>query len=322
MVSEVQNIPTDKIRPSKYALRPIDDKMVEELMQSIEAQGLLQPIMVRPLGDDSFELIFGNHRLEAYRRLRMKTIPCSVREMDDSKAFMTVEVENLQKNSFIDPIAEAKGFQMLREKGLTETDIGKAIGKTQQYASARLGLLRLEPEIQAQITRRLVSAEHGYELSKIEDGKRRIILAELSTKNREDCLNLKELREMAKLTIEELSKDTRVDTILQRDPTERMQRIEAKVINLEKRQRNLGIHDGDASVHLELLDNRLFLLTDNGIWKRDHCTHYNSDICNIWSWGDVLYNFNMKQEGNRWKLCVSKHPEKCATCISYKEKAL
>lgn len=74
---------------------------------------------------------------------------------------MAVEVENLQKNSFIDPIAEAKGFKMLNEQGLTETDIGKEIGKTQQYVSVRLGLLRLEPEIQVQITSQLVSVEHG-----------------------------------------------------------------------------------------------------------------------------------------------------------------
>jgi ParB family chromosome partitioning protein len=237
---KVQNIPVEKIRVSKYALRPIDDKIVEELMQSIQAQGLLQPIMVRILADNSFELIFGNHRLEAYKRLRMESIPCLVREMDDPQAFMTAEVENLQKNNFIDPLAEAKGFQMAREKGWTEKDISKSIGKTQQYVSARLGLLRLEPEIQAQITSSLVTAEHGYELSKIKDNKIRIILAELSTKNREDCLNLKELREMAKLTIEELSKDARVDAILLRDPTERIRRIEMKLGNLTKMYTDLS----------------------------------------------------------------------------------
>jgi len=208
-------------------------------MQSIKAQGLLQPIMVRPLSEDSWELIFGNHRLEACKRLGWKTIPCRVCEMDDSKAFMTAEVENLQKNNFIDPVQEAKGFKMLREKGLTESEIGKGIGKTQQYVSSRSGLLRLEPEIQALITSRLVSAEHGYELSKIEDPKKRTILAELSRKDREDSLNLNELREMAKLTIEELSKDARVDTILLQNPAERIRRIEARVIKLENEQAHL-----------------------------------------------------------------------------------
>jgi ParB family chromosome partitioning protein len=237
---EVREIPIDRIRPSKFSLRPIDEKILEELMQSIKAQGLLQPIMVRPLSEDSWELVFGNHRLEACKRLGWKTIPCRVCEMDDSKAFMTAEVENLQKNNFIDPVQEAKGFKMLREeKGLTESEIGKGIGKTQQYVSARSGLLRLEPEIQALITSRLVSSEHGYELSKIEDPKKRTILAELSRKDREDSLNLNQVREMAKLTIEELSKDARVDTILLQDPAERIRRIEARVMKLENDEAHL-----------------------------------------------------------------------------------
>jgi ParB family transcriptional regulator, chromosome partitioning protein len=237
---EVRDIPVDRIRPSKFSLRSIDDGVVEELKQSIKAQGLLQPIMVRPLSEESWEVVFGNHRLEACKRLGWKMIPCRVCEMDDAEAFMTAEVENLQKNNFIDPVQEARGFKMLREeKGLTESKIAKGIGKTQQYVSSRSGLLRLEPEIQALITSRLVSAEHGYELSKIEDPKKRTILAELSRKDREDSLNLNELREMAKLTIEELSKDAQVDGILQRDPTEQMRRIEARVMKLENEQAHL-----------------------------------------------------------------------------------
>ena len=245
---EIQDIPIDSIRPSKFSLRPIDEKVVEELTQSIQAQGLLQPIMVRPVGEDSWELVFGNHRLEACKRLGWKTMPCRVCEMDDAKAFMTVEVENLQKNSFIDPIQEAKGFEMLKREGHSESKIGKGIGKTQQYVSARLGLLRLEPEIQALITSRLVTAEHGYELSKVEDQKKRAILAELSRKDREDSLNLNELREMAKLTVEEFSKDPRVDAILLQDPDEHMRRIEARVMKLEnERAHQCEVDDSLAS---------------------------------------------------------------------------
>jgi ParB family chromosome partitioning protein len=297
---EIQDIPIDSIRPSKFSLRPTDEKVVEELMQSIQAQGLLQPIMVRPVGDNSWELVFGNHRLEACRRLGWKAIPCSVCEMDDAKAFMTVEVENLQKNSFIDPIQEAKGFEMLKREGHSESKIGKGIGKTQQYVSARSGLLRLEPEIQALITSRLVSAEHGYELSKVEDPKKRAILAELSRKDREDSLNLNQLREMAKLTIEELSKDARVDTILLQDPVEHIRRIEARVMKLENEQTHLAC---------------------NGTWKRDHCNHYDGDICKEWQCNQKVDDWELKQDGDKWRFLVSSHPEHCATCSIYKEKA-
>jgi ParB family transcriptional regulator, chromosome partitioning protein len=310
---EIQDIPIDSIRPSKFSLRPIDEKVMEELMQSIQAQGLLQPIMVRPLSEDSWGLIFGNHRLEACKRLVWKTIPCRVCDMDDAKSFMTAEVENLQKNNFIDPVQEARGFKMLREKkGLTESEIGKGIGKTQQYVSSRSGMLRLEPEIQGLITSRLVSAEHGYELSKIEDSKKRTILAELSRKDREDSLNLNEVREMAKLTIEELSKDARVDAILLRDPAERIRRMEARVMKLE--------NEAHLFVDINLLS---FVkgLANNGIWKRDHCDHYKGDICENWLWDHEVTAWKMKRDGSGWRLSVSSNPEYCATCPAYKEKA-
>ena len=310
-----KEIGIDSIRPSKFCLRPIDEKVMEELMQSIQAQGLLQPIMVRPLDDSSWELVFGNHRLEACRRLGWKAIPCSVCEMDDAKAFMTVEVENLQKNNFIDPVQEARGFKMLREeKGLTESEIGKGIGKTQQYVSSRSGLLRLEPEIQALITGRLVSAEHGYELSKIEHAKKRAILAELSRKDREDSLNLNQLREMAKLTIEELSKDARVDAILQRDPAERIRRIEARVMKLEIDEAHLFEADSG-------LEYRTSLLTANSTVKRDHCNYYKGDMCEHWLWDHKVAAWKMKRDGGMWRLRVSSHPEFCATCSAYIEKA-
>ena len=65
MVEEVQDIPIDRIRPSKLSLRPLDNATVSELCRSIEADGLLQPILVRQLSDGSYEVVFGNHRLEA-----------------------------------------------------------------------------------------------------------------------------------------------------------------------------------------------------------------------------------------------------------------
>jgi len=104
---EVHDIPIGSIHPGRFSLRPIDEKVVEELSQSIQAQGLLQPVVMRPIGEDSWELIFGNHRLQACRRLGWKSIPCRVCEMDDAKDFMTAEVENLQKNNFMNPVREA-----------------------------------------------------------------------------------------------------------------------------------------------------------------------------------------------------------------------
>ena len=111
MIVEVE---VDKVRPGEFSLRDLDDDMVEGLARSIEGVGLLQPVVVRPLGD-GYELVFGPHRLEACRRLGWKTIPARVEEVSDEEAFLLNLVENLQRNSHINPIAEARGYKRLIE---------------------------------------------------------------------------------------------------------------------------------------------------------------------------------------------------------------
>ena len=91
-------IEVDRIRPGEFSLRDLDDAVVEGLARSIEGVGLLQPVVVRPLGD-GYELVFGLHRLEACRRLGWKKIPARVKEVSDEEAFLLNMVENLQRNS-------------------------------------------------------------------------------------------------------------------------------------------------------------------------------------------------------------------------------
>lgn len=91
---ELREIPVERIRPSPLLLRPLDPRKVTELAESIKAQGLLQPPLVRRDGE-MFRIMFGYHRIEACKLLGWQTVPCYVCDMDDLKAFITSEVENI-----------------------------------------------------------------------------------------------------------------------------------------------------------------------------------------------------------------------------------
>ena len=115
-------IPLAKIKPSRFSLRPINPATVENLAESIKAVGMLQPILVRPMGDD-YEVVFGNHRFEACKKLGLISIRCYVQNSSDEDAFVLAESENLQRHDFLDPIQEGRGFDLLLKRGYSEAEI-------------------------------------------------------------------------------------------------------------------------------------------------------------------------------------------------------
>lgn len=132
---------------SGSALRPINTNAIDELARSINEIGLLQPIMLRPTGS-SYEVVFGEHRFEACKRLGWNSIPAIVKPLPDDDCFLTKLVENLQRNVEINPLSEAEGYIRLISNGWTITKIAERIGKSDSYVSARIGLIRrLDPKV-------------------------------------------------------------------------------------------------------------------------------------------------------------------------------
>ena len=118
-----------------------------ELGKSIEANGLLQPIIVRRVGR-FFEVVFGEHRLEACKYLGWRAITGVVKEMTSDECFLTRVVENLQRNLETDALAEAQGYIDLIRNGWTINSIASRIGKSDSYVSDRVGLIRrLSPDV-------------------------------------------------------------------------------------------------------------------------------------------------------------------------------
>lgn len=179
----ITQLPIDSISPQGYNLRRLDPQVVEDLKRSIRAVGVLQPIMVRPRAEGRFEVVFGNHRLEAARQTGLKSIAGLVRQITAQEAFLLQVTENIQRNVKMNPIAEARGYKQLIREGWSIHRIGTYVGKSDSYICDRLRLLdKLAPEIQDTLERKAngpISISHAEQLSLVESKVKQLELAGL-----------------------------------------------------------------------------------------------------------------------------------------------
>lgn len=157
-----------RIQPSKRALRR-DLGSLGELMASIEERGLLHPIVVRPL-EDGFEVVAGNRRIEACKRLGWRRIPCHIIEMEDREAYEVSLIENVQRRT-LNPIEEAEAYQRYVSDygygGVSE--LSRRIGKSQEFVTRRIQLLTLPKRVQTAVMRRRIHTSTAQELLALDD---------------------------------------------------------------------------------------------------------------------------------------------------------
>jgi ParB family chromosome partitioning protein len=178
---ELENL----LQPS-WLLRPIKVEIVAELARSIANAGLLQPIVVRK-ENGGYEVVFGNHRVEACRTLGMKRISAIVKHLTNDDAFLARVSENLLRNAYVDPIEEAKGYKMLVHHGWTINAIGRKVGKCDSYISERLALVdRLSERVRSKVAEGNphLTPSHAELLSRIRDPNRQNEVAELVERKR------------------------------------------------------------------------------------------------------------------------------------------
>jgi ParB/RepB/Spo0J family partition protein len=177
---EIVELEVDKLKAPPCVLRPINEEIVSELKRSISNCGVLQPIVVRRSQDSKYEIVFGNHRLEACKRLGFRQIPSVIKVLDDDDAFIARVSENLLRNNYVDPIEESKGYRSLICKGWTINAIARKVGKSDSYISERIGLLdRLSPKLRNEISNGELSPSHAELLSRIHGAPMQIALAGL-----------------------------------------------------------------------------------------------------------------------------------------------
>jgi ParB family chromosome partitioning protein len=190
---EVKNIAISAITPNPHQPRKeFDPRALDDLAASIKAQGVLQPVLVRPLGTGSFELVAGERRLRASKMAGLSEIPALVREMDDRESLAIALIENLQRED-LNALEEAEGYkQLLDQFGLSQEELARQIGKSRSALANSLRLLNLAPEIQKDVREGRISAGHARALLAVSDPEaasglhRRIIKGNLTVRQAEE----------------------------------------------------------------------------------------------------------------------------------------
>ncbi len=145
---ELQYVPLDLIQRGKYQpRRDMDSTALDELAQSIRAQGVMQPIVIRPIGAGRFEIIAGERRWRASQLAGLDKIPAMVREVPDEAAIAMALIENIQRED-LNPIEEAVALQRLQQEfQLTQQQVAEAVGKSRVTITNLLRLIALPEEI-------------------------------------------------------------------------------------------------------------------------------------------------------------------------------
>jgi len=204
--SIIEQIEMKLIRPSSFAVRDKFQKYCEDdesLIISIREHGLIQPILIRPLSH-GFEIVAGHRRYQACKSLRWRFIPCKIREMTNKQAFEIQLSENIQRKS-MDPIEEAEAFRryVIDFGWGGMSDLAKKIGKSEEYVSHRIQLLKLSEEIQKKITSNMLNVSKAIEISTIPIEKQSQIVGEIIENN----LSVKRIRELKMILRDNVSED-------------------------------------------------------------------------------------------------------------------
>ncbi|MCL2876922.1 MAG: ParB/RepB/Spo0J family partition protein [Betaproteobacteria bacterium] len=146
---ELQSLARETLRPGKYQPRTrMDPGSLEELAASIKAQGIMQPVLVRPLPGDAFEIVAGERRWRAAEIAGLDAVPCLVREIPDDAALAMSLIENIQREN-LNPLEEAGGIQrLIDEFGMTHQQAADAVGRSRPAATNLLRLLNLAQPVQ------------------------------------------------------------------------------------------------------------------------------------------------------------------------------
>lgn len=192
---QIQDIELDKIVPNRYQpRREFSDDSIKELAETLDKDGLLQPIVVREDGEDQYEIIAGERRYRAAKSLNWETIPAIVNNMNDDQAASLALIENLQRED-LNPIDEAKAYtNLMKLNDLTQTALAKDMGKSQSYVANKLRLLKLDDDVQKALVEGKITARHGRALLNLSDDDQERVLKEIEGKG----LNVKQTEEIAK----------------------------------------------------------------------------------------------------------------------------
>lgn len=158
----LQKLAINLLQPGKYQPRTsMDQESLTELAESIKAQGVMQPILVRPITDGRFEIIAGERRWRAAQIAGLSEVPVLIREVSDESALAMSLIENIQRED-LNPLEEALGIQrLIKEFNLTHQTAGIALGSSRSTISNLLRLLNLSAPVQKMMMQGQIDMGHG-----------------------------------------------------------------------------------------------------------------------------------------------------------------
>ena len=182
-IGGIAYININDIKPnSNQPRKTFDEEKLEDLAASIEEHGLIQPIVLRKSGK-GYEIVAGERRWRAARKIGIKEVPCIVKELTDEENMLLAIIENMQRED-LNPIEEAEGLrQMIDTYGLTQEQVSKSVGKSRPYIANCLRLLKLPATIVGYVADGELSAGHAKVIAGVEEEAKQVSLAEDTIKH-------------------------------------------------------------------------------------------------------------------------------------------
>jgi ParB family chromosome partitioning protein len=223
----LRNLPLDLLQRGQYQPREsFDQEALEELANSIRAQGVIQPIVARPIGTEGrYEIVAGERRWRAAQLAGLAAIPAVVREVDDQATMAMALIENLQREN-LNPIEEASALQrLISEFGLTQQQAADAVGRSRTSVTNLLRLLNLNAEVGLMLERGKIEMGHARALLGLEgktqiDAAKQVMLLGMSVRETEKLVRkLQQPKAETKSVAQELDPNVKR---LQNDLSERL----------------------------------------------------------------------------------------------------
>ena len=192
---ELRYIDINDIKPNASQPRKsFDENKLEELAESIEQHGLIQPLVLRAAGK-GYEIVAGERRWRAARMIGLKELPCIVRELTDEENMLLAIIENMQRED-LNPIEEAEGLKkMIDTYGLTQEQVSYSIGKSRPYITNSLRLLKLPGRVQELTAEGKITTGHARALASVKSQQKQI---ELAVRAAREGLSVRQIENLAR----------------------------------------------------------------------------------------------------------------------------
>jgi ParB family transcriptional regulator, chromosome partitioning protein len=198
---EIKKLPIDEIVPNRFQPRTVfDEEKIEELSRTIHIHGIIQPIVVRQFEENKYEIIAGERRLRAMKKLGWEEVPAIIKNLTDTETASVALIENLQREE-LSPIEEAIAYGRLLElHNLTQEALAQRLGKGQSTVANKLRLLKLPQPIQDSLLNKQITERHARSLIPLKDPEKQVmLLKEIIDRN----LNVKQTEDRVVKLLEE-----------------------------------------------------------------------------------------------------------------------